>query len=429
VRLRTRWLLEKLRTSLWLVPMGLVLGLLGLAQLLLLLDAAFEVEIRLMAGAGVAGARGMFQAVAGSMITLAGLVFSMTLVVLSQVSGQYSPRVLRNFLGDRVNQTVLGVFLGIFAYCLMVLRGLGDDADRLPVLTVVTGLGLSLLGVVFLVYFIHHVARSMQVENIVAAIQAETRPVIERLFPEDEVDDEGVGDTVPTLPDDRSGVVGCRRSGYIQDIDLDRLADEALRLDAVLHLPLQVGDFVCEGMTIVHVDGPRPDARACERIRRAFALGGSRTLQQDPGFGLRQLVDIAMKALSPGVNDTTTAVLALDRVGALLRLLCQRRMPARARAVDGRLRLVVSRPDFEDHLGLGLDQIRQWGANNPAVLGRMLDIIGDLLSVTRRPARRALLLEHARRVMAAAERAIEEDCDLAWLRERFRRLPEAGLSP
>lgn len=419
-------LLERLRTSLWAVPISIVVGMMVLAQFLLWLDASAEFEFKMMAGAGIEGARGMFQAVAGSMITLAGLVFSMTLVVLSQASAQYSPRVLRNFLGDRVNQTVLGVFLGIFVYCLVVLRGMGDDEATLPGMTVFVGVVAALLGVVFLIYFIHHIARSMQVENIVASIQEETLPVIERLYPEDDAGEGRIPVEAPPRFPPGAPVVLARYSGYIQDADLERLEGLACRLDTVIELPLRVGDFVVEGMALVRLAAPvDPDPDAADAVRSSFTLGRQRTIQQDPSFGFRQLVDVAMKALSPGINDTTSAVLVVDRLGVLLRRLCERSLPSPLREVDGQLRLVVAQPDFEDYVGLAFDQVRQWGANNPAVLGRMLAVIEQLLEVTRDSGRRGLLHEHAGRIMDAAGQAIKAECDLAWLRQCHGRLPAA----
>jgi uncharacterized membrane protein len=349
----------------------------------------------------------------------------MTLIVLSQASAQYGSRVLRNFLRDRVNQTVLGVFLGVFAYCLVVLRGMGDAESTLPGMTIFVGLVLALLGVVFLIYFIHHMAHAMQVENIVASIQEETLPVMDRLYPESEAQDRGAVEEVPEFgPGDP--VILAQSNGYIQDVDLSRLQALACRLDTVIELPLRVGDFVAEGMVLVRLRAPvKPDSNAAETAHGSFTLGRQRTIQQDPSFGLRQLVDVAMKALSPGVNDTTSAVLVLDRISVLVRCLCGRRIPSRRREVDGRLRLVVARPDFEEHLGLAFDQIRQWGANNPAVLGRMMEVIAQLLAVTHSSDRRELLHEHARRIMTAAGHQIKEECDLAWLRHCHERLPPA----
>lgn len=433
MKLRPRLLVDKLRTSLWLVPMGLVLSMAAAAHLLLRLDQRLQLDLPLMAGAGIAGARGMFQAVAGSMITLAGLVFSMTLVVLSQAASQYTSRVMRNFLGDRVNQVVLGVFLGIYAYCLMVLRGLGDDGAPVPVLSVLAGMAFALAGVVFLIYFIHHVARSLRVENLVATIQDDTLPVIDRLYPEAA----GTGPAAAAGAGGRWATPGvpavpATTSGYIQDIDADCLAEVACALDAAIEVPFVPGAFVVEGEALVRIHGAaRPDPEQQGRIRQAFTCGRSRSIQQDPAFGLRQLVDIAMRALSPGVNDTTTAVLVLDRLAVLIRRLGQRGMPSPHREVDGVVRLVLARPGFEDYLGLAFDQIRQWAADNPALLGRLLDVLAGLLGVVTDPERRALLHEHGRRVMAAAERAIKETCDLDFLRTRHARLAAAGapLSP
>ena len=414
--LRPRLLLDRLRASLWVVPLGIVLGMILLCELLLTLDARYPIELRLMSGAGIAGARDMLQAVASSMITVAGLVFSLTLAVLSQASAQYSSRVLRSFLRDRVNQTVLGVFLGIYTYCLVALRGLGVDDANMPTLTILGGLLAAFAGVVYLIYFIHHIAASLQVENILAAIEAETLPVLRRLYPDD-VDPTREPAPIPPCPDDAIAITApC--SGYITDADFTALTTLATDLGGVVYVPHRVGDFVPEGNALAWLaHTSTPDDDTLETLRDAFSQGPQRSLQQDASFGIRQLVDVALKALSPGVNDTTNAIMVLDRLHTLLGELVSRPFPSSLRYVEGELRLVGTRPDFESLLGLALDQIRQCGANNPAVLAHMLGMLGALRLRACSAERVALLQHYARRVLEAAERDVPERLDQEWIRQ------------
>lgn len=427
--LKPRFLLDRLQSSLWVVPLGVVLAMIVAAQTLMALDARFNVDLKLMSGAGVDAARSMLQAVASSMITVAALVFSLTLAVLAQVSAQYTSRVIRNFLRDRLNQLVLGIFLGIYAYCLVALHGIGGEEGDIPALTALGGFIAALAGVVFLVFSIHHLTRSMQIENILASIEDEALPVFERIYPEDEADDEGGrDDAMPSLPEN-GAPVRANSSGYIQDINVAALLDVAETLDTVIHVPHRVGDFIAPGQILALLDERAPaDEKFAEAVRDAFSTGRMRSIQQDPAFGLRQFVDVALKALSPGINETTNAVMVLDRIGVLLRVLAERPLPARERLKDGRLRLVVERADMEDLIRLSFDQIRRCGSDNPAVLGRMLSVLAELTAVACNARRQALLRAYAQRVMATAERNVEDPGDLAWLRGEHRRLGFAAPS-
>lgn len=424
---KTNILLDRLRSSMWVVPLGILILMISAAQGLMRLHSHLELELG-MAGASIEGARGMLQAVATSMVTVAGVVFSLTLLVLSQASSQYSPRVLRKFLRDRVNQSVLGVFLGVYAYCLVVLQGMGGESDDMPGLAILGGLVAALGSVVYLVYFFHHIADSLQLENILHDIELETLPVIARLYPEDRgvpEDEEGEIDQAEELPGLK---VACINPGYIQHVDLDKLLAIAERLDAVIYLPNCVGDFVVQGKTLAKVvPGKAPEDEVVEELSAAFSTGVQRSIQQDPAFGIRQMADVAMKALSPGVNDTTNAIMALDRISVIMTELSARCFPSRHRSRHGKLRLVVARPSYNDLLGLSFDQIRQWGKSNPAVLARLLEVLGDLMEVSASNHRRAVLQTYARRVLASAETHINDADDLGWIQghyqERIERLP------
>ncbi|MDQ2078212.1 DUF2254 domain-containing protein [Marinimicrobium sp. ABcell2] len=413
-------LLDRLRSSMWVVPIGILIAMVAAAHGLLHLDSELELDLG-MAGADIEGARGMLQAVATSMVTVAGVVFSLTLLVLSQASSQYSPRVLRNFLRDRINQAVLGVFLGVYAYCLAVLRGMGGDSDELPGLTIMGGFVAALVSVVYLVYFFHHIAESLQLENILKGIEAETLAVIAGLYPQEAgvPDDEDA--EVKDEPEFPTLKVANEKAGYIQHIELESLLDIAESLDTVIYVPHCVGDFIAQGKTLAEViAGPTPDEKLIKKVSSAFSLGVQRSIQQDPAFGIRQMADVAMKALSPGVNDTTNAIMALDRISVIMTELSGRCFPHRRRMVDDKLRLVVSRPSFENLLGLSFDQLRQWGSANPAILFRLLEVLGDLMNVSATRRRRAVIQDYARRVLATAEAHIKEPEDLNWIQNCYK---------
>ncbi|WP_111642598.1 DUF2254 domain-containing protein [Marinimicrobium alkaliphilum] len=426
--IHTDVILDRLRSSMWVVPIGILVLMIAAAHGLLHLDSQLELDLG-MAGADIDGARGMLQAVATSMVTVAGVVFSLTLLVLSQASAQYSPRVLRNFLRDRVNQSVLGVFLGVYAYCLTVLRGMGGDAGDMPGLTIMGGLVAALGSVVYLVYFFHHIAESLQLENILKGIEAETLTVIARIYPQgvdvpDDEDTELGGESGPWAQK-----VKGTEAGYIQHIDIRSLLDIAERLDTVIYVPHCVGDFIVHGKVLAEVAaGPTLEESKLEAISCAFSLGVQRSIHQDPAFGIRQLADVATKALSPGVNDTTNAIMALDRISVLMTELSARCLPHRRRMVGDKVRLIVSRPSFGDLLGLSFDQMRQWGSANPAVLYRLLDVLGDLVTVSASTRRRASIQEYAGRVLATAEAHIKEPEDLRRLQNCYTQRIERRVS-
>jgi len=237
---------QETRTSFWFVPTVIVLGAVGLATGLISLDANVELHVDkrwpLLFGAGAAGARGLLTAVASSMITVAGVVFSITIVALSLTSSQYTSRVLRNFMRDRMNQIVLGVFVGVFAYCLVVLRTIrgGDEVAFVPLLAVLGGLALAFVGIAFLIFFIHHISISIQASSIIAAAAEETIAAVDHLFPhelgdnananDDEVDSPAASPETQTWT-----AIGARKTGYIESIDGDALLALARKHGTVAH--------------------------------------------------------------------------------------------------------------------------------------------------------------------------------------------------
>ncbi|MBT9393917.1 DUF2254 domain-containing protein [Hymenobacter sp. NST-14] len=419
-RLRQLW--SNVNSSLWFVPSLMVLAAMAAAYCLVLLDVRvghkWTQDYSLLFGAGADGARGMLTAIASSMITVAGLIFSLTLATLATVSSQYTSRLLRNFMRDRANQVVMGFFVSIFVYCLIILRTIrgGDEGRFIPSLAVAFGLLLALVSIGVLIFFIHHIATSIQAANIIARIAEETFRSMEKLFPErlgEEADAAAAAHWEETqyawTP------IMARRSGYVQAINNDALLDFARETNSMVRMERGIGSFVARGAPLVSVarsngeplTGNAEDIR--DRLTATYTLGDQRTLDQDLGFGFRQLVDIALKALSPGINDTTTAVMCVDQLGALLSQLVGRDFGLRLRMEEGRVRVAAVSPAFGAYLTLAFDQIRVSGTGNVAIMLRLLTALET--TALRRPAvaDRALLHQQVELVRAEANRSLETD--------------------
>jgi uncharacterized membrane protein len=407
------------RSTFWFVPGLIILGAIalaiGLIEASVLVDQKMLARWPLLFGAGAAGSRGLLAAIASSMITVAGVVFSITIVALSLASSQYTSRVLRNFMRDRINQSVLGVFVGIFAYCLVVLRTIrgGDEGAFVPSLAMLFALVLGFVGIAFLVYFIHHMATSIQASQILAAVSEETLRAVEHLFPEG-VGQEDADETQFELsrPGQTWHAVPAPQTGYIQEIDTARLLAFAAERGMVIRMERAIGEFLVEGTPVVSALGTNPlDEKDVRRFGSTCVVGRQRTVDQDAAFGIRQLVDVAMKALSPGINDTTTAVMCVDYLTSILVRLAGRQIETRYRTKDGELRLLTRGPTFTDLVGEAYDQIRQNAGGNVAVLARLLWSLETLADRTSMATRRRVLLEHARALEELGHRSIPATSD------------------
>ncbi len=408
-RLRQLWL--KARYSFWFLPALLVLGAVILAVALIEADGWFEPRVfdrwpRLF-GSGAAGARGLLTTIATSMITVAGVVFSITLVALSLASSQYTSRVLRNFMSDRINQSVLGAFVGIFAYCLVVLRTIrgGDEGAFVPSLAVLAGLLLGFVGIAVLIYFIHHISTAIQASHILASVTGETLRAVDDLFPEGVGEEDTAGDPAPTGAVRSWRPVAADKTGYIQSLDTTGLLAFASERQTVVRMERRIGQFVIEGVPLASVLVPLTDDDR-RKLARLYATGRQRTVEQDAAFGIRQVVDVALKALSPGVNDTTTAVMCIDHLTAILVRLTDRRIESRYRSTDGEVRLLTCGPTYSDMVGEAFDQIRQNGSGNVAVLEALLGSLELLEGRTKGRPRRRVLLEQAEAVAELNQRTV-----------------------
>jgi uncharacterized membrane protein len=415
---------DRLRESLWFIPgLGLILAVVAAAIMLLISNQllATQAHLPLIFGGGPEGARGMLQAIASSVVTVAGVVFSITVVALQLTSTQFSPRVLRNFMRDRPTQVTLAIFVATITYSLLVLRTIRSaDADGtgayVPGLAVTGALLLAFVSLAMLIYFIHHIGMRIQVSSIIESVTAETLGTIEGLHRElERLRDQGGGEVV-AAPGAASAAVAAdartvpaRRSGYLQYTDLGallRLAhDEGLRL-ALLVPP---GGWVQEHAPLFAVE-PRGDELGDEARQQLdehlcdnVGLGSQRSMRQDVGFGVQQLVDICVKALSPGINDPTTATQCIDRLTQVLVAVGrQDDPPVILTDADGVPRLAPRLPNFDALLRQGFEQVRHFGSGMPVVL-RHLALSLATLKAALPSQRHGPIRREAERVASAAE--------------------------
>lgn len=434
--MKARQLWATLRGSLWFIPGTMVAAAVvlafGLIELSASVDAATYARMPRLFGAGADGARGMLSTIAGSVITVAGVTFSLTIAALVQASSQYTPRVLRTFMGDRPSQIVLGTFVGIFAYCLVVLRTIrgGDEGAFVPPFAVLGGFLLALVGVGVLVFFIHHTASGLQASTILARVRRATEAAIDDVFP-DELDERVDDDPADRL---HAGMtvgrttVPALKTGYVQSVNLADLTQCALANDITIRVEGAVGAFAIAGhplASISHAEksserslGLSAEDELVTLINDAFAINSHRTVEQDPAFGIVQIVDIALKALSPGINDITTAVTCVDHLSALLVRLAQRRITPPAPPAGRAPAVIGNDATFEDVLRLALDDIRRNAGGHVPVLVRLIESIEITASHTRAPSRRRLLAQQLDLLSAAIEATIRSPEDRAWLLAR-----------
>lgn len=400
---------EKFRSSLWPLPAALTILISGIAFALIEFDRHTnnaETQLPWTFQGGAESARAVLSTIAGSMITVAGTTYSIVIVALVLASTQFAPRVLRGFMRDRRNQVILGFFIATFTYCLLVLRAVrGTTNDEFVPGTAVTGgVLLALISLGMLIYFIDYISHNIQVSSIIATIAQETVQQIQRLYPTawSEATDTY---TAPQPGEAAWAAIAANTSGYMEFIDYDELAARMIRGDMVLRVERVVGDFIIAGTPLAYVaPAAKHSAELQAQINDAFALGRNRTMQQDIAFGIRQIVDIALKAISPAVNDPTTAVNCIDYLGVILITLAGRSFPALNRTdAQGNIRIIARELVFQDFVDLAFDQIRHFGGSDPAISVRLLDTIAQMAAVTRSPAHRETLARHVEQLAVAIE--------------------------
>jgi uncharacterized membrane protein len=368
--------------------------------------------------------------IAASIMTVVSIVFAILLMTLTLASMQFSPRIIVGFARDRVTQWTLGVFLGTFSYCMAALPAARSlPRPFAPVATVAGAMLLALACVTLLLFFIHHISRAISVNEIVDKIAAETEAVIADMMPwphrpgRAAVDgqlDTGGWDTV----------IASQESGYIRFVDVKRLVALAKSFHVKVEALRRVGHFVPAGVPLLRVyKGERLPAESRAELGRTFDFGPSRTLQQDVEFGVLQIVDIALKAISPAVNDPSTGISCVDQLSRILICFAARQVPDSIRYdPPGVARAVIRWMPFERLLDSAFEQIRLYSTADVAVSLRLLRALGDIAITTLDPAYRCALVLRARRIVAGCTERLGEK-EVADLRERLAAVESLAAVP
>ncbi|MEX0761098.1 MAG: DUF2254 domain-containing protein [Dehalococcoidia bacterium] len=428
-RLSNAW--YSAHSSFWFVPSVMTAAAIGLAVVLLALDEA--AGIRSMVGFGTLqpdGARDILSTIAGSMITVAGVVFSITIVSLTLASSQFGSRILRTFMRDTGNQVVLGMFLATFVYCLLILgaiRAETDDELFVPYISVAFGIILALASLGVLIYFIHHVSASIQANSIVASVGQDLEGAINRLFPErlgrgpDDVRHPDQSQFDPAEFERVARAVPSNSNGYLRTLNNEALMHLAKSNDLVIRIEYRPGDFIVHGNTVALASpGAKVDSNLMEKINGVFILGRERTLEQDVAFVFNQLVEMAERALSPGINDAQTAMTCIDRIGAGLAQLADRQTPSSYRYDDeGVLRVIVMAENFEDIAQKMLDRLRRSSQANATVMIHLLEMIRGVAPHIRRSEGRSILVRQARVIHATSNDQLGQEYDREAVSEAY----------
>jgi uncharacterized membrane protein len=429
IPLPSAWRREALRTNLWLVPtLEIVFVVVLFAGTYALDRAAYDGTLRLpsffISGTADA-ARQILTAIAAAVITVVTLVFSITIVTLTLASTQFGPRMLRNFIRDRITQITLGSFVATFVYSILalVLIGPGAHGEFVPHVSITVTMVLVVLDVAVLVVFIDHIAKSIQLPQVIASIAGDLAHAIEADVAESAADvlqaGPSLSEILVRLGED-SGVVRAPSSGYLQYVSMSTLIDISGRGHAVIRLLHRPGHFVVEGEPLANVWPAAATPGVARALGGAHATGPHRTLTQDLSFAVDQLVEIAIRALSPAVNDTFTALACIDWLGDGLGKIASRWRPVTVhRDAAGHVRVITVPVSFRRLVERAHDKIRQASRGMPAVMIRQLEAIAKVMAYTSLAEQREVLLEQAEMILRASEESVPEAADRADVRRRY----------
>jgi uncharacterized membrane protein len=389
-RLRSAW--DRLHSSYWFVPaiMCLVSG--SMAFLILQLDIRYRDDALREQGwlysGGAEGARAVLSTIAGSVMTVAGTTFSITIAVLSLASNQFGPRLLRSFMRDTANQVVLGTFTSTFLYCLLILRtvrGL-DENTYVPHISVTVAVFLAVINLGVLIFFIHHIAESIQVAHVINTVSQELDEAVDRIFPEGLAEPAEGPQTIPEVER-----VEAESDGYLQVVDEDRLLRSTREHDVQVRLLSRPGDYILSG-TPLAMSSRRLNKEEQKTIRHCFVCGRARTPHQDIEFAFLQMAEIAIRALSPGINDPFTATMCVDRISSAINRLGQRSLPlAVRRDGDGVVRVVAHRWTHQDVVEAGYGRIWEYARDHSQVVKELRSQVKTVMEMARDPELRAAL--------------------------------------
>lgn len=431
-KLNNLW--ESVQASLWFVPGLMAFSAVGLSFLFLFIDDSFTIPSgsvgKYLYNAGPEGARSLLSTIAGSVITVAGVTFSITIVALTLASSQFGPRLLRNFMKDKANQLVIGTFISTFIYCLLVLRSVEmyHRGAFVPSLSVTVAVVLMVINAGVLVFFIHHISTSIQADNVITSVYRELVADIERIFIADESDLRKGNFTHAELAGyAHEYILKNREDGYIQAIDHDKLMEIACSNDLLLQVSYRAGKYTMKRDALVTVKSQEKiEEKIADSISGCFLIGSMRTPEHDPEYAIHQLVEVALRALSPGINDPFTAITCVDRLGAAISLLTTKTFPPiYVFDTDNTLRLIRTPVNFKGMVDAAFNQIRQYGSTSVAVTIRLLEVMENIAVHARSREQRDAIHRQAKMIDRVSSESFSEKYDRGDIRERYEKVLKA----
>lgn len=434
---RVRLVVEHAKTSFWIIPAVLITfaGIMAVINLWLDVFVFPKVDFSTlfwMDPSRTEGIRTLLATTAGAILGVAGVSFSITIASLTLASQQFGPRLIRNFIQDRFTQTVLGFFVATFFYCMLTLQlsSVIVESTYTPVSTVITVLVLTVSDLLLLVLFIHHICVSIQVETVISTVAEEMKLRADYLFSSD-IDKQAIDDQadIKKLEDKiaSEGIPVCSQlDGYIHAINYTVLEEYAQKNDILIQLFHRAGDYVIARSALSSVIGNSLPDNLADVINKNIMIGKRRSPQQDLEYSIRQLVEIALRALSPGINDPFTAITCINRLGTLINMISTRAIQPRIRrSAEGEIRLLVDTTTFGGIVEAAFNQIRQASISHVDVTIRLLEIMRDVVQLARRDEQAIALSQQADLILAGVNASGFQPDDKKTIQKRYEALQNA----
>lgn len=425
---------NELKASFWFIPVVLILLAIIMAVGLVYLDSLVSIDqngvLRYFFVQNLDSARNILTTISSAMIGVAGTVFSVTLVVLTLAASQFGPRLIKNFMDIRLNQVVLGAYISTFLFCLLVLSSIKDQEDYLflPSISILVAVFAAVANIILIVFFIHNIAISIQADKVVSDISDFIAKQVETLFPEKMGDDPeedpelDLDQTIRQYP--KTFSLPSPNSGYLQYLDSESLMKTMEEKNLMMILNYRPGSYLVSGIELAKIYGHQEiDPNEIDHVLDCFIIGKTKTAQQDLEHSIHQMVEIAVRALSPGVNDPYTAISCIDNLSSTMCYLTQARLPSKYRYdTNQTLRIISDHLEFKGMMNAAFNQIRQFAGGSPAVLIRLIEAFINIDEIAKKKSHKKEILKHAEMVLRLGRDTIKEKHDLDDLENQAKEL-------
>ncbi len=415
---------KELGATFWFLPVLIISFSVLLAFSLVYLDNSITIPkegwVRFFLVESADSARSILTTISSAMMGVAGTVFSITLVVLTLASSQFGPRLIKNFMYIRLNQVVLGLYISTYLYCLLVLNSISGSNGYtfIPSVSILVAIIAAVVNIILLIIFIHQIAISIQADKVVSDISDSMFEQVKKLFPEkigeEKENDENVDATAVVAGYQNRTSIKSPKNGYLQYVDGEGLIKIIARHDALFELYYRPGKHLVKDAEIglLYSNG-KWEKKEFEKIFNLFVIGKTKTSRQDLEFSIQQMVEIAARALSTGVNDPYTAITCIDNLTSIMCYLAEAKFPAKYRYdEEGNLRIIADALDFEGILDTAFNQIRQFSEDSPAVIIRMMEALTTIHEFTSRESHKNAVIRHAEMVLSSGKQNMKEQNDI-----------------